>query len=74
MGELRATPGGKSPANIMHHLKGINFPASKADIIKKVKENQEIEDTSQVLGILEQIEDKEYVSPAEIMKEVGRIE
>jgi hypothetical protein len=31
--------GGHSPANIAHHLKGINFPASKQDLEKHANGN-----------------------------------
>ncbi len=30
-------------------------------------------DTGQVLGVVEQVSDKEYTTPAEILKEVGKV-
>jgi len=65
--------GGHGPANIMKHLKGISFPASKQDILNHA-ENGEGPDTREVIDVLRQINDGEYGSPADIMKEVGRIE
>jgi len=65
--------GGHGPANIMEHLKGIHFPATKPEILRQAK-NGPGPDTSDVMEILEQISDQEYESPAEIMKEIGRIE
>lgn len=65
--------GGQGPANIMKHLGGMSFPASKQDIINHAK-NAEGPDTNEVVQILEQIDDREYDSPAGIMHEVGKIE
>jgi len=64
--------GGRGPANIMRHMKGISFPASKEIILATAKGGQG-PDTDQVLKVLEQIPEKEYTSPAEILKEVGKI-
>ena len=65
--------GGRGPANIMEHLKGIHFPASKADIVDHARGTTG-PDTQEVLGVLRQIDDRDYNSPAEILKEVGHIE
>lgn len=65
--------GGRGPANIMSHLKGIDFPASKADILRTARGGQG-PDTSTVLDVLQRIDDREYNSPAEVMKQIGSIE
>lgn len=52
-------------------IKGIEFPATKEDIISQAENNNAPAD---VLDILNQIEDKEYGSPVEIAQEVGQIE
>ncbi len=65
--------GGHGPANIMKHMKGIDFPANKKKLIEHAKEAPG-PDTQDVLEILEQIADKTYKTPAEVMKEVGRVE
>jgi hypothetical protein len=57
----------------MSHLKGIDFPASKADILRMAR-GGEGPDTPKVLSVLQQIDDREYNSPAEIMKQIGSIE
>ena len=64
--------GGHGPANIMEHIKGIHFPANKEEIVKHA-EHGPGPDTEVVIDILRQISDGEYNSPAEIMKEIGRI-
>ncbi len=65
--------GGQGPANIMKHLGGIKFPANKSDIVEHAKSGDG-PDTQEVVRILEQIDDREYDSPAGIMNEVGKIE
>lgn len=57
----------------MKHLKGISFPASKREILNHA-EHGAGPDTEDVMGVLRQIDDGEYGSPAEIMKQVGEIE
>jgi len=65
--------GGHGPANIMKHLKGLDFPVSKSKLLSFAKQN-EGPDTDEVLDILQQIPDKYYNSPADVMKEVGHVE
>jgi len=64
--------GGHGPANIMKHMSGIHFPANKEQIIEHAKK-AEGPDTSDVVDFLEKIGDKEYQSPTEILKEVGKV-
>ncbi len=65
--------GGHGPANIMKHLKGMDFPADKGDLLSHAG-NDQGPDTEEVLDVLKQLPDKQYHSPAEVMKEVGNIE
>jgi hypothetical protein len=65
--------GGHGPANIMKHMKGIDFPATKKEIIAHAKKAPG-PDTDDVLEVLRQIAEKEYNSPAEVMKEIGQVE
>jgi hypothetical protein len=64
--------GGRGPANIMKHMKGIHFPIDKDGILDHVK-NGPGPDTNDVVDVLNKIENKKYNSPAEILKEVGKI-
>ena len=64
--------GGRGPANIMKHIKGIKFPASREAIIRQA-ENGEGPDTDKVLEVLRQLPEREYPAPSEILKEVGKI-
>lgn len=63
--------GGKSPINIMRHTKGLSYPTTKEKIVKNAQ-NGPGPDTEQVVGVLEKIPEKEYRSPAEILKEIGK--
>jgi predicted transcriptional regulator len=57
----------------MKHLKGIDFPVDKKHLIMHAKK-AEGPDTDQVIEVLDQIEEKKYNSPAEVMHEVGKVE
>lgn len=65
--------GGESPANVMKHLSGIDFPADKQSIIDQAKRG-EGPDTQEVMDFLEQIPDREYGGPQEILKEYGNVD
>jgi hypothetical protein len=56
----------------MKHMKGMNFPAKKKALINHAKK-AEGPDTDAVLEVLNRLEDKEYHSPAEVMKELGEV-
>lgn len=65
--------GGHGPANIMKHLKGLNFPARKNDIVS-FAQHGEGPDTDEVMEILQKIPERSYNSPRDVMKEVGKVE
>ncbi|OJX05466.1 MAG: hypothetical protein BGO76_01300 [Caedibacter sp. 38-128] len=69
--EGRGNPEKTSPAAVERHIKSVSFPAKKQELIKKAKENSA---PSDVMHVLDQFEEKEYGSPIDIAKEVGRIE
>jgi hypothetical protein len=63
--------GGHSPANVAHHLSGIDFPASKQDLVKHAKEKNA---DQEVIQVLDQMPDQDYGGMADVMKGVGKIE
>jgi len=63
--------GGRGPANIMKHLKGINFPVDKEKIIELAKNGQG-PDTDDVADALNNITAQIYYSSSEIMREIGK--
>lgn len=65
--------GGHGPANIMKHLKGVDFPASKQEIVSHAKQGDG-PDTQDVVSVLSKIDERQYDSPADIMKQIGNEE
>ncbi len=70
-GEGTTAQGFASPAKIQHSLKGAHYPANKRDLVNLAKKNNAPND---VMNILELIPEKEYISPAHVMVEVGKKE
>lgn len=60
-----------SPIEVERFLKGIDFPASKDDLIEHAQDNRAPGD---VLKMLDMLDDKEYNSVVDITKEVGKYE
>jgi len=63
--------GGQSPSNISHYLKGIDFPATKDQLLEHAQENDAEQD---VLDKIESMPDEEYQSMADVMKGYGESE
>lgn len=63
--------GGHSPSNILHHLKGVDFPADRNSLIEQAQKNNAEGD---ILDILRQMPDQKYQSMADVLKGVGRVE
>lgn len=61
-----------SPMQIQESLEGVNYPASKEDLIKYAKMNNENDDRT--MNVLTQLPDKEYESSADVIEEVERLE
>lgn len=70
-GEGVTAQGLASPAKIQKHLKGIGYPASKQKLIDRAISNNA---PSDVMNILDMLPEKDYRSPTEVMKEVGKKE
>lgn len=60
--------GGHSFANITHQLKGIDFPVYKDDLVQYAKNHNAPQD---VIDELQNFEDREYGSMADVMKAYG---
>jgi hypothetical protein len=60
--------GGQSPSNVAQHLKGIDFPCSKKDLVAHARKNQAEEP---VLKALEAFPEREYANMAEVMEGFG---
>ncbi len=58
-----------SPVEIQKFLKGVDFPASKQDLIQHAEDNSAPEEMLQFLGTT--LPDKQYESPADVSKAIG---
>lgn len=59
-----------NPIQLQKHLKGMDYPASKQDLIKHAEKNGADDN---VRSVLQQIPDEDYETPAELSKAVGKI-
>ena len=74
-----ASRGGRSPANITKHLKGISFPAKQPDLVPAkqpdlVKHAREQKAEREVIEVLENLPDRDYGNMADVMKAMGEAE
>lgn len=63
--------GGGSPANIAHHLKGIDFPAEKEDLLRHAKKNGGGREVTEAIA---HMPERRYESMADVMKGLGEVE
>lgn len=63
--------GGRGPANIMRHLRGISFPVRKSEILEHARE-KEYEDgyknTQQICTLFECLPERYYASVSDVLK------
>lgn len=60
-----------NPIQLQKHLKGMDYPASREDIIRHAEENGADEEA---LSVLEQLPDEEFETPADVSKAVGQMQ
>ncbi len=60
-----------NPIQIQKYLKGIDYPASKGDLLANAEREGADED---VRATLEQLPDEEYQTPADVSKALGNID
>ncbi len=58
-----------NPVQIQSFLGGVNYPASKQEILEKARGNEAPED---VINALENLPETEYRTPADLSKDLGR--
>lgn len=59
-----------NPLKIQNFLGGVDYPVGRQELLDKARENGAPED---VIGVLERIEDREYVTPAEVTKAAANV-
>ena len=60
-----------NPIQLQKHLKGMDYPASKEDLIEHAKKNGADENA---LAALEDLPDEQYETPADVSKAIGESE
>lgn len=63
-------PGGTSPSNILAHLKGLDFPATRDDLVEQARKNKA---SPGVISQLERLDQEEFGGPQDVLKAFGRI-
>jgi hypothetical protein len=61
---------GVNPIQLEKYLKGIDYPVSKADLLKQAEKNGADENTRTTLA---QLPDKSFDSPTDVSKAVGAL-
>lgn len=61
--------GGASPSNVQSYLAGVDYPASKDDLLSAAKKNGA---PREIMQVIEGFERPEFGGPQEVMKEYGR--
>ncbi len=60
-----------NPIEIQKDLKGVDYPATKKDLLEHAKKNGADKNVQQ---LLEQIPDQEYAKPTDVNKAIGELE
>lgn len=58
------------PNDIQQALGGMDYPASKEELIQQAQDNQA---GQEVMNFLERIEEGQYESPTDVQEELGRL-
>lgn len=59
-----------STGELQQYLHGIHYPANKNDLVKTAEGNHAPQD---VMDLIDQLPDKDYPSPVDVNKAVGKI-
>ncbi len=60
-----------NPIQLQKSLKGTNYPASKQDLLKHAEQNKADDN---IRSTIQQLPDRQYQTPADVSKEIGKIE
>ncbi|ARV61309.1 hypothetical protein BZZ01_24230 [Nostocales cyanobacterium HT-58-2] len=60
-----------NPVQLQKHLKGVDYPVNKQDLIEHARKNGADENA---LAVLEQLPEQEYQTPTDVSEAVGDIE
>lgn len=71
MSNSKNSHGKINPINVQKHLSGIDYPASKQDVIDAAK-NQKADNN--VMKSLDRLPDRKYESPTDVSHEIGKLQ
>jgi hypothetical protein len=60
-----------NPIELQKHLKGVDYPASKEQLVQHAQKQGADENA---ISVLQQLPDEEYESPTDVSEAVGEIE
>jgi hypothetical protein len=60
-----------NPIQLQKYLKGVDYPATKEELIEQAKQHSA---DKNVISLLEELPDQEYDSPTDVSEAVGEIE
>ncbi|MDV2991397.1 MAG: hypothetical protein N4J56_001051 [Chroococcidiopsis sp. SAG 2025] len=60
-----------NPIQLQKHLKGMEYPASKQDIVDYAKQQGA---DNNAIAVLEQLPEEEYETPTDVNKAVGEVQ
>lgn len=60
-----------NPIELQKHLKGMDYPASKQDLVQHVQKQGADQN---IRSLLDQLPDEQYETPADVSKAVGDLE
>lgn len=59
-----------NPIQLQKHLKGVDYPANKEELIKRAQQNGADDNA---ISVLQQIPNQEYQAPTDVSEAVGGI-
>lgn len=60
-----------NPIDVQKHLKGLDYPATKEDVIKHAEKNGADEELK---ALLQDLPDEEFAKPTDVNKAIGQVE
>ena len=60
-----------NPIQVQKFLKGLNYPATKEQVVEHAREQGADEN---VVSVLEKMPDEQYQTPADVSQAIGRVE
>jgi hypothetical protein len=59
-----------SPIEVQKYLKGIDYPATKKDLLEKARSNGA---NKEILSLIEDLKEDKFANPAEVSKGIGAL-